>query len=117
MSDDKVWRPEDVADVPEPAGAVEIDIDWGVVAEGSPPCRHFIGRSWVVQDRMANGRVVDRVVVRISGWQWADGSVERDVVVAPRRAEWPLSVPQTRELARMLMAAADECERLNSSEQ
>ena len=25
---------------------------------------------------MANGRVVDRVVVRISGWQWADGSVQ-----------------------------------------
>ena len=117
MSDDKVWRPEDVADVPEPAGAVEIDIDWGVVAEGSPPCRHFIGRSWAVRDRVTR-RLVGRCVVSCSGW-WRgdDGGVERDVVVAPRRAEWPLSVPQTRELARMLMAAADECERLNSSEQ
>jgi hypothetical protein len=33
-----------------------------------------------------------------------------------RVAHWPLSVPQTRELARVLMAACDEIERLESSE-
>jgi hypothetical protein len=116
MSDDTVWRPSDLADLPEPAGAVDIDIDWGIVAEGAIPSRHFTGRSWVVQHLMGNGRVVDDVTVRIDGWQWADGRVERDVVVQLRVAHWPLPVPQTRELARVLMAACDECERLESIE-
>jgi hypothetical protein len=95
-------------------GAVEIDIDWGVVAEGAIPSRHFTGRRWVLQHRMGNGRVVDDVTVAISGWQWADGSIERKIVVQPRVGHWPLSVPQTRELARLLTAACDEIQRLES---
>lgn len=65
-------------------------------------------------------RVIDRqdapyasasdIHVYVRGWHHVDGSVEREIVVQDLHADDGLTVAHARQLARALIAAADEAE-------
>jgi hypothetical protein len=93
-------------DVPEPTGATQVS-DWHKISNGA--FRYFTGQRWLVE---VYGADYD---VHITGNQFADGRVARAVVLAPPVSNTgPLNVSQARKLARLLMAACDEIEWLDS---
>ena len=99
-----------LANVPHPAGAVQVH-DWmgpriGEEPDGSTDCaRYFLGGSWVVE---RNSSDTD-ICIEVDGIQHGDGRVERVVVVDGD----VLTVDQARQLAAALIAAADEVETMN----
>ncbi|OBH12090.1 hypothetical protein [Mycobacterium sp. E1747] len=96
---------------PQPADAVRIE-EW-VIDPGGPDSayRCFTGSSWVVGQPE---REHDTTVV-IVGTQHADRSTERGILV--ERLDDELTIGQARELARALMAAADEAADMNGRDE
>ncbi|MDO2354655.1 hypothetical protein [Mycobacterium avium] len=70
---------------------------------------HFHGPHRVI-DRHDDPYNAPDVEVYIRGWQRLDGSVEREIVVHDLHADHALTVSHARQLARALIAAADEAE-------
>jgi hypothetical protein len=110
--------------VPEPAGAADVSA-WLDDRYGA--YRYFTGQCWVI-DLDADMRLAAppgmraghpwAVEVRIAGHQGANGHVKRGVVIfAAESADSLITVPQARELARGLMAACEEIERLQSCDE
>ncbi|EID15714.1 hypothetical protein MXEN_05843 [Mycobacterium xenopi RIVM700367] len=100
---------------PEPAGAVSVEQQWQLdnAAPGASPrpFRCFDGRSWLVE---LPGTHRD-ITVRITGIQYADGVVQRAVVVDRLDGyDDLLPVAKAQELARVLMAAVDEAQRMDA---
>jgi hypothetical protein len=103
------WKEFDMTDpipgeeiFPHPAGAVSID-PWRDDGD-AVIYRSFTGRSWVVE------REHDDIFVHVDGLQYATGAVERwvglnDHVISPADA---------RQLARLLIAAAEEVDTVAS---
>jgi hypothetical protein len=85
-------------DLPVPAGAVDLG-PW-VLDHGT--ARSFAGTRRDIPVRHGF------VYVDIGGDQWLDGRIERYITVAP--APSMLSGVEARALARMLIAAGDECD-------
>ena len=96
----------DTTEIPLPAGAERV-YDWhdvGTDDEG----RFFYGRGWVIE-RAANQR--DDMFVDIRGVQRPTGEVRREIAAGPLHPDNPITPAQARQLARALMAAADEVDR------
>lgn len=100
---------------PEPAGAVRVDDEWllgGRTPEGGPDVwRYFEGSSWIIE------RDNDDIEVKIRGLQHADRHVDREIAVGPLHPDIPISAAQARQLARALIAAADELERMDEADE
>ncbi len=98
----------DLANVPHPAGATHV-ADWYDLQFGiDHVSRYFSGSSRVVE-RDGNDR---DLVVQIDGTQGADGGVTRRILVFDGNTEAvELSGARARQLARALIAAADEVDR------
>jgi hypothetical protein len=93
--------------VPFPAGAVKAD--WQDL--GSPNAfRYFEGEHRVV-DRREDLPSSQDVLVYIAGTQALDGTVEREIVVHQLHADHPITPQQARQVARALVAAADDIDR------
>ena len=95
------------SDVPAPAGAIRVD-DWNETRDGSAAFRYFDGTRYAVQAGLQDG--VNDAKVAISGTQHPDGRVERCIRIYADDSE--LKGAQAREVARALIAAADELDRL-----
>jgi hypothetical protein len=100
--------PNHLAHVPEPAGAVNVD-EWTVDRSGAPT-RWFWGRRRSVDVNVDNPVTVG---VGIVGEQHADGASVRWIVVT---ADELLDLPAARQLARALIAAADEADQHNTAD-
>ena len=94
------------AGITRPAGAVRV-CKWEDT-ETSMPYRYFVGSSWGV-DMPGRGGEIE---IWIDGMQHHDGSVSRDIVVCELDADHPLTIAQARQLAAVLIAAADEADEL-----
>jgi hypothetical protein len=94
------------AGIPRPAGAMRV-CRWEDT-ETSRPYRYFVGSSWSV-DMPGSGGELE---IWIDGMQHHDGSVSRDIVVSDLDADHPLTLAQARQLAAVLIAAADEADEL-----
>jgi hypothetical protein len=92
------------ADVPLPAGAVQVD-DWDQWG-----CRYFTGSKWLVE---RDDREED-IECSSTGSQHPDGRLERLMHVHRLHADDPINPAQARQLARALIAAADEYETLTT---
>lgn len=97
--------------IPHPAGAVHIE-DWDD-ADTPEPFRFFDGSRWGV-DRPHRDSDLE---VRVSGLQYHDGRIVRDIVVHELHADEPITIEQARRLAAALIAAADEVEQMNGYDQ
>jgi hypothetical protein len=98
-----------VLDLPAPAGAVTVD-DWHDLDSANPqrPCE---GKRWDIEPD-GDGSAI---TVLISMVQSADGTVDRTVSLdADKYAE--LTSRQARQLARTLIVAADEYDRLDDAQ-
>jgi hypothetical protein len=94
-------------DVPMPGGAVTAE--WQDA--GTPNAfRYFEGSRWVVDRRVDRARSED-IEVYVAGTQEPDGTVVRDIVVHQLHSDDPIMPRQARQLARALIAAADEIDR------
>jgi hypothetical protein len=100
-------HPNHLAQIPDPAGAVHID-KWRADDNGEGFFRYFAGSSWVVErtEQHADAAVV------IGGLQHADGTVSRSIWCGAAQ----LTTSEARQLARALIAAADEAERFNDND-
>lgn len=96
-------------DVPPPAGATRVWDEWELLKDtGHPdPIRYFYGTARTVY--LAAGPDIE---VRIEGIQHSDGRVERAIRV--NGASDVISIAHARGLARALIAAADELDRLEA---
>lgn len=56
------------------------------------------------------------VAVFVAGFQHADGSCARQIVVGQLHTDEPITASQARQVARALMSAADAVERWNEAE-
>jgi|SRR5271166_823681 len=75
---------------------------------GTPGAFHYFeGSRWVV-DRHEDLPTSRDVEVYIRGTQDPDGMVEREIVVHQLHADGPITPRQARQVARTLIAAADE---------
>jgi hypothetical protein len=94
-------------DVPPPAGAVQV-FDWHEV-EDHVVGRYFRSTSWVIH---GNNGYIDDVRVLVDGTQQANGCADRLITICHRDTEILTEItPQlARELAEVLVAAADEVE-------
>lgn len=92
-------------EVPPPAGAVSVG-EW--LLDGGN-ARHFAGT--VREVDLARGEIA---TVKIAGDQFAAGHVDRYAIVERRLPA--LSAAEARQLARTLMAAADELDRLSDAD-
>ena len=89
--------PDHLSDVPLPAGATTDSCGWQHELRTGYYCRVLTWREW--DD------------VEISGWQYQDGSFSRGICVwLPEGKQ--LTSAEARQLARVLIAAADELDRL-----
>ena len=79
------------------------------------PLRAYDGKCWVVENRTRNGHEAN-VYVCIAGVQRPDGRVERHIIVDELGARDPLTAAEARQLARALIAAADDVDRLAGGE-
>ena len=93
--------------VPLPAGAVKVH-EWDDRNEQVGAFRYFTGTSRVV-DRDDRDDDID---VLIEGTQYPDGSVDR-LIGIHSLDDGPLTIGQARQLARALIAAADETEQMS----
>jgi hypothetical protein len=93
--------------VPFPAGAVKAD--WHDL-HSLNAFRYFEGAHRVV-DRRDDLPSSQDVLVYIAGTQALDGTVEREIVVHQLHADEPITPQQARQLARALVAAADDIDR------
>ncbi|KEF99961.1 MULTISPECIES: hypothetical protein [Mycobacterium] len=91
---------------PVPAGALRV-YEWQLGPtgpDGAPNVyRRFVGSSWGS----------DRFAVGIDGLQHGDGSVERFIYLDKDLGLEDVTAKQARRLARALIAAADDYDRLN----
>jgi hypothetical protein len=87
-------------DLPLPAGAAKVG-DW----DDPNPWRRFYGPGWLIKRTDE-----DDVEIIIVGIQYTDGRIERGVEL--RGYGGPLTAAQTRQLARILIAAAAEMEQM-----
>ncbi len=108
-----IWRDDLAArysDVPRPADAVDVDdwdaTNWDDPEDGEGPVRCFSGTRRVVECNSS-----DDARVAIDGLQYADGRVERAIRISDAE---DLTSGLAREIARALIAAADEMERLGA---
>jgi hypothetical protein len=107
----RVWRicqtTDLPPDVPHPAGATHV-ADWYDV-DGPDAARCFTGSEWAV-DR---GQHSPDLLVQIDGTQYRDGKAVRFISVMEGQYErlTELSGARARQLARALIAAADEVDR------
>ena len=104
-----------LAGVPMPAGAVRVD-DEGWINARTPEAayRYWTGTTRVVE---RNDRETD-LTVHIGGVQYGDGRVDRDISV--HRLDGhndPLTPDQARQLARHLIAAADQADQMDGYDQ
>lgn len=90
--------------LPLPAGATDVDPDWH--DSGSNFYRPFHGTSRCVE--LPDSHV--DAIVGIAGFQYSGGQVDRWVNVDNAEA---LTPAQARQVARALIAAADEAEQMN----
>jgi hypothetical protein len=90
-------------DLPDPAGALLVDPDWQ--DSGTNFYRPFHGTSWVVE--LPDSHV--DASVKIAGFQYSGGQVECWIHVDNAEGLFPA---QARQLARALIAAADEVEKM-----
>jgi hypothetical protein len=99
----------DLANVPHPAGATHV-ADWYDMQFGiDHVSRYFTGSSRVVE---RNDQARD-VIVQIDGTQGADGDATRRILIFDGNTEvLQLSGDHARQLARALIAAADEIEQM-----
>src|SRR5262245_29578328 len=90
-------------DIPIPAGAVHV---YGRYDTDTPtPARYFRGSSWLIErDNRAT-----HIRLQVDGTQHQDGTVTRSVVLD----DDDLTPQQARQLARALIAAADEVEQMS----
>ena len=96
------------SDVPLPAGAVHVD-EWADLSTPTP-FRSFVGDQWVIE-RSDNHE--GDIEVYITGIQSPDGLIDRKIAVSPLHRENPITPQQASQLARALIAATGECERLS----
>jgi hypothetical protein len=105
-----------LANVPHPAGAVRV-YEWenpdqpigaAVNRIHDQTSRYFVSATQVVGRSDA-----DDITVEIDGTQYADGRVERHIVVSQLHADWPLTPGLARELIAVLTAVADEVDQMN----
>jgi hypothetical protein len=109
--DNNATPPHNLVNVPLPAGSVRV-YEWDDVDTGAPS-RYFVGDQWVVERDES-----DRdITIRVDGTQRSDGRASRQILVLDGNTEAlidPLTRTQARELARALIAAADEVEQMNA---
>jgi hypothetical protein len=96
--------------VPAVPAGFSADDDW-VTRDEPRPWRLIWGPEHVID--------ADAVEVRLSGMQYADGTIGTDVDDGPAIhvnvcRDWGISVKHAREVAAAILAAADEAERLVS---
>jgi hypothetical protein len=72
--------------------------------------RYFVGSSWVVNRDDKS----EDITVSIDGTQYADGRVERCILVDQLHPDWPLNAGLARELISVLTAAVDEVDQMAS---
>ena len=93
-------------DLPVPAGAREVEA-W----DYRERARNFYGGSWVIP---GEGWCPDGFQVYIYGTQHFSGEVQREIVAGVLHPDNPITSAQARQLARALMAAADELDALDA---
>ncbi len=94
--------------LPFPAGAIKARWE----DPGTPNAyRYFEGRRWVV-DRRDDRASSEEIEVYVAGTQAPDVTVAREVVVHELHADDAITPTQARQLARALIAAADEVDEL-----
>jgi hypothetical protein len=98
-------------DLPMPLGAVMAE--WQDLEFPGSEFRYFEGRRWVIdQDRNAQF-VTPAVEVNMAGTQQPDGTIdERYVHVHQLHSDDAITAAQARQLARALIAAADQVDTL-----
>ena len=100
------------AAIPLPAGACTAD-DW-IDVGGDSPLRYFECRRRIIARRDPDDELAD-IEVYVAGMQRTDGSADPEICVHQLHGNMPIqSVATARELARALMQAADEYDRLAS---
>ncbi|GAB4672267.1 hypothetical protein [Mycobacterium avium] len=92
--------------LPVPTGA-----EWWEWADAGTPQAHrnFHGTRRVI-DRRDDPYNAPDIEVYVRGWQHLDGSVDREIVGHELNSDEGLTVAHARQLARALIAAADEAE-------
>jgi hypothetical protein len=97
--------------VPMPPGAVQVD-DW--CDSTNSATRYFEGPQREVEwPPSAGDRPGKAIQVFVAGIQYADGRIDPDLVVHQLHSDYPLKdAGAARQLARAIMAAADEFDRL-----
>ncbi len=98
-----------IGDVAEPAGA-DVVYGWHD-ADTASAARYFEGAHRAIERRTDRNQD-DDIEVYVAGLQRPDGVVEREIVVHQLHADYPITAGQARQLARALMAAADELDRM-----
>jgi len=102
-------------DVPLPPGVVEAY--WQDLNYSGSAFRYFKGRRRVIDHHRDVRFVTPAVEVHMAGTQDPDGTIdERYVVVHQLHADYPITAAQARQLARVLIAVADEVDRLKRPE-
>ncbi|WP_374023928.1 hypothetical protein [Mycobacterium sp. HNNTM2301] len=71
---------------------------------------HFQGPERVIDRSDAPYSSAQDITVSVRGWQRPDGAVEREIVVDQLHSDDGLTVAHARQVARALIAAADEVE-------
>ncbi|GBE65863.1 hypothetical protein MFM001_23250 [Mycobacterium sp. MFM001] len=94
-------------DVPLPAGAVKV-WDWELPHRTgwAEPSRGFSGSCRVIEGER------DTIQINVDGIQWSSGQCEREIRVYIHTDAEPLTPARARQLARALIAVADECDEL-----
>lgn len=94
-------------DLPVPAGAARV-CNWCDPEIAGELYRAFSGSSWVVE----RDDQLDDAEVHISGVQYPDGRIEREIFVDG--GQDGLTAAQARQLGQHLLAAADEAEQMSA---
>lgn len=95
------------AHIPTPADAIDIPSLWMPWDEGGH------GRTYTYWARQSGG-----FEVAISAWQFSDGrSTERDIAFEDTDDEQDMTADRARELAALLLDAADQLDHLNAEDQ
>jgi hypothetical protein len=109
---------DNLANIPHPAGAVRV-YEWynndqpvGAVVNhvNAETARYFVGTA-----RLIGRPDTDDIRVAIDGTQYADGQVERNILVGELHPDWPLTPALARDLIAVLAAVADEVEQMKRS--